>query len=69
MNSNFYDATNTAQSIVALSLSNPNSNWPVVCVGLGGERGYHGVGNTYRFADGSAVAFTASGLPVEYIGG
>lgn len=66
MNSPSHVVTNLAQLVVALSLTNPNTNWALVCVGLGGNRG---TGNTYRFPDGSAVALTASGLPIEYIGG
>lgn len=60
-----YEAHNTAQRIVALSLTDPNASWAIVAVGLDGLRMTDRDG--YYFPDGSAIVFTASG-PVEYIG-
>jgi hypothetical protein len=60
----FYTPTNTAQRIVKQSLTDPNADWPSVCAARGAAVDQRGV---YHFPDGSAVAFTASRLPVEYV--
>lgn len=43
------------------------SNWRLAAVGAGAEQ--VGDRDLYRFRDGSAVCFTADGLPVAYVGG
>lgn len=43
------------------------SDWRLAAVGAGAEQ--VGDRDLYRFRDGSAVCFTADGLPVAYVGG
>ena len=63
---NFYTPENIAQRIVADSMADPMKAWALECIARGGQ---YDIGrDIYRFADGSAVAFTPSCLPVEYIG-
>ena len=59
---------NTANKLIAHSCR-PSfvCNWlQAACTQYGGEKAKRK--NVVRFADGSAVTFTASGLPVEYMG-
>lgn len=66
--SSFYEVPNTAQALVARSLSDPLrfQDWEAAAVEWNGEPEPSGA---VRFPDGSAVAFVCGGLPVEYIGG
>lgn len=60
------EALTTAQELIALSMINPHVDFVVLAVERGGIKDTR---NVMRFPDGSAITFTSSVLPVEYVGG